>query len=326
MDDPNTVRTIEWYQRFADFETVGQSPLFQAWAFGVADDPAVLDLLYQLPLPKRQPNLFFACARWVGVPLGSYDEFRAFAIENWAALAAEMMVRATQTNEPGRCSLLLPALGMIDGPLAILEVGASAGLCLYPDRYSYSYDGRRFDPETGPSTVLLECATTGNPPIPERMPRIAWRAGLDLNPLDVSNADDVRWLETLIWPEQTERLARIRAAIDIVAADPPRIVQGDAVEGLSALVAEAPADLTLVIIDSVSIVYLMPEPRAKYIEYVTGSGARGISNEGRGIVPSAAEGLPDTGARERSEMVLALDGKALVFTGGHGQRLGWLND
>ena len=52
-----------------------------------------------------------------------------------------MRERRTQTNEPRRCATLLPALAQLDGPLALLEVGASAGLCLYPDRYSYRYDG-----------------------------------------------------------------------------------------------------------------------------------------------------------------------------------------
>ena len=324
MDDPNTIKTAEWYQRFADIEMPGQSLLFEEWARGVAVDADILALLAELPMPKRQPNLLFACARLLGVPLDGYPSFRDFVIANWPALTREMLARATQTNEPRRCALLIPPLGMIDGPIALLEVGASAGLCLYPDRYSYSYDGRRLDPAHGPSGVLLECATTGAPPIPERMPEIAWRAGLDLNPLDVTDADDVRWLETLVWPEQTERLERIRAAMRIVGADPPRIVRGDAVEALPALVAQAPSDLTLVIVDSASIVYLMPEPRVRFIDYVSSIPARWISNEGRGIVPSALAGLPDTGAPDRSEFVLALDGKSIAFTGAHGQRLDWL--
>ncbi|HUZ56387.1 MAG TPA: DUF2332 family protein [Streptosporangiaceae bacterium] len=37
-------------------------------------------------------------------------------------------------------------------------------------------------------------------PLPARVPEISWRAGLDLNPLDVSSDDDVRWLSCLVWP------------------------------------------------------------------------------------------------------------------------------
>lgn len=324
MDDPNVVQTAGWYTRFAEIEAPGQSAIYEAWAYGVADDEAVLELLATLPRPKRQPNLLFACSRLLGCPVASYAELREWLLANWDAVAEQMLARATQTNEPRRCALLLPVLGMIDTPIALLEVGASAGLCLYPDRYSYSYDGRRIDPSGGPSSVLLECETTGNPPIPHSMPEIAWRAGIDLNPLDLSNDDDVIWLETLVWPEQEERRKRIHAAIDIVRAHPPHIVKGDGIDDLPALVAEAPKDLTLVIVDSASIVYMMPEPRARFIEYVSSLPARWISNEGRGIVPSAAAQLPETGARELSEFVLALDGNALAFTGAHGQRLDWL--
>jgi hypothetical protein len=324
VDDGLIGETADWYRRFADIETPGQSAIFETWARGVASDKAILTLLQGLPRPKQQPNLLFACSRLLGCAVGGYREFRDWLIENWDGVSAQMRVRATQTNEPRRSALLIPPLGLIDGPIALIEVGASAGLCLYPDRYSYSYDGRRLDPVDGPSTVLLECAVTGNPPIPERMPEIAWRVGLDLNPLDLTNQDDVTWLETLIWPEQTERLRRIRAAIEIVRAEGVRIVRGDAVDGLPALVAEAPPELTLVIVDSASIVYLMPEPRARFIEYVTSLDARWISNEGRGIVPSAAATLGPPTARDRSEFVLALDGRSIAFTGGHGQRLDWL--
>jgi hypothetical protein len=324
VDDGALGKTADWYRRFADLEAQGQSAIFEAWANGVASDSKILELLQDLPRPKQQPNLLFACARVLGCPLGGYPEFRDWIIGNWDAVCAQMLVRATQTNEPRRCALLIPPLGIIDGPIALIEVGASAGLTLVPDRYSYSFDGRRLDPADGPSTLLLECDTTGDPPIPERMPNIAWRVGLDLNPLDLSDDEDVDWLETLIWPEQHARRERIRAAVDIVRAERPRIVRGDAVDALPALVAEAPPELTLVIVDSASIVYLMPEPRARFIEYVTSLDARWISNEGRGIVPSAAAGLLHTGAPELSEFVLALDGKALAFTGAHGQRLDWL--
>ncbi|HEY5320602.1 MAG TPA: DUF2332 family protein, partial [Galbitalea sp.] len=190
--------------------------------------------------------------------------------------------------------------------------------------YSYDYEGHRIDPVDGRSTVLLECAVTGDPPLPTSVPTIGWRAGIDLNPLDLNSADDSVWLETLIWPEQTERLERIRAAMAIVRADPPRIVRGDATEALPALAAEAPKDATLVIVTSAAIVYLTPENRARFIETVGALDARWISNEGRGIVPSAAEALGSLQPPEPAEFVLALDGQPVAWTGPHGQRLDWI--
>ncbi len=220
--------------------------------------------------------------------------------------------------------MLLPVLARLGGPIALLEVGASAGLCLYPDRYSYSWSGTRLDPQAGESAVLLECAVTGDPPLPSVMPKIVWRAGIDLNPLDVDDPDDRNWLETLIWPEQTERLARIRAAIEIARTDPPRLVRGDALDGLPALVAEAPARATLVIVTSAAIVYMMPRERERFIEVVGSLDAHWISNEGRGIVPAAAEAVGEASPPLPDEFLLALDGHPLAWTGPHGQRLDWM--
>jgi hypothetical protein len=317
-------KTVFWYRWFAQNEAPGRSALFEDWANGVATDTEILELLGELPRPKRQPNLLFACSRLVGCPLAPYAEWREWLITNWPAVSAQMRVRGTQTNEPRRCAVLLPVLAPIEGPIALLEVGASAGLCLYPDRYSYSYDGRRIDPVDGPSTVLLECATTGNPPIPSALPEIVWRAGLDLNPLDLGNRDDTNWLETLIWPEQHERLARIHAAVEIVRVDPPRIVRGDALAGLPALVAEAPANATLVIVTSAAIVYMMPEPRAHFIDYVRSLDVTWISNEGAGIVPAAAAALDGRKAPVGGQMLLAVNEQPKAFTGPHGDRLDWL--
>lgn len=314
----------EWYSRFAVTEARGQSAIYEDWALGVADDPRVLALLAELPRPKQQPNLLFACARLLGSPEAPYALWRDWLLENWDAVRAQMLVRATQTNEPRRCAVLLPVLASIGGPIALLEVGASAGLCLYPDRYSYSYDGHRLDPATGPSTILLECAVTGDPPLPATMPQITWRAGIDLNPLDVTDPEDARWLEALIWPEQNERRARIRSAMEIVRVERPRIVRGDAVDALPALAAEAPRDATLVIVSSASIVYLTPDARARFIRLVGSLDARWISNEGRGIVPAAAAAVGAAAPPVAGEFLLALDEHPLAWTGPHGQRLDWI--
>jgi hypothetical protein len=314
--------TASWYRSFGT--TVGASPSYERICRGIVDDAEVLALIAPLPVPKRQPNLILACARLLGAPLDAYGPWRDWLIANWDAVREQALVRSTQTNEPRRCAILLPALAQIEGPIALLEVGASGGLCLFPDRYSYDWDGTVLDPADGPSDVLLECAVTGNPPLPAAMPEIVWRAGLDLNPIDLTDADAAVWLETLVWPEQTDRLARIRSAMDIVRAERPRIVRGDAVDDLPALAAEAPAGATLVIMNSAAIVYLMPEPRAEYIELVTGMDARWISSEGPGIVPSALAGVGGAIPPEKDEFLLSLDGHPLAWVGPHGQRLDWL--
>ena len=145
----------------------------------------------------------------------------------------------------------LPAAGLI-------EVGASAGLCLLVDRYSYDFGGHRIKavgpiPSNAPTFPCLANATT---PLPRTQPRIAWRAGLDLNPLNVNSEPEMAWLETLVWPGQEHRVHRLRAAIEIARADPPKIHQGNLLSALPAIASTAPSDAQLVIFHTAVLGYV----------------------------------------------------------------------
>ena len=238
----------ERYGRFAGDEAPGRSALYAEWARGVEADPAVQAILARIPDTHRQPPLVFAVTRMLGAEEGPYGSWAEWLRADADAVVDECSRRSVQTNEPLRCAALLPALSGIPGPLALLEVGASAGLCLYPDRYSYRYrGGPDLDPSDGASRVVLESSVTGNPPM--RMPEVVWRAGLDLVPLDAADPEDRRFLLSLVWPGEEGRVARIEAALDIVAADPPLLMRGDATDAgvLESLAAQAPAGVTLVV-------------------------------------------------------------------------------
>ena len=124
------------YVTFADHEARGVSPLYESLARIVAQTAELLELLRSLPRHKQQPNLLFAAYRWVCGTPESPEAFRNQLLERWAEIEPVMLARSTQTNEPARCATLLPVLSRLPQPLALLEVGASAGLCLYPDRYA----------------------------------------------------------------------------------------------------------------------------------------------------------------------------------------------
>src|SRR5690349_12583846 len=127
--------TADWYVDFAERQARGVSPTYERLSRAVAGDDDLLARLETVPPPKRQPNLLFAVVQWLGGPVGDYDDFRAFVTSHWPRVTAELRVRATQTNEIGRSALLLPVLAALPQPLALIEVGASAGLNLYPDKY-----------------------------------------------------------------------------------------------------------------------------------------------------------------------------------------------
>ncbi|MEU5561704.1 DUF2332 domain-containing protein [Micromonospora musae] len=303
------------YADFAARELRGVSRAYERLALAISEDDELLDLLGTLPPAKRQPNLLFGVVRLLGGPVGDPAAFHDFVVTHWLAVAAELRVRATQTNEAGRCAVLLPLLAALPQPLALLEVGASAGLCLYPDRYAYRYGDRRL----GAGEPVLECTADGLVP-PTRLPEVVWRAGLDLNPLDVTDPADVAWLDALIWPEHAHRRERLRAATAVAAAEPPLLVRGDLVDDLPALAAEAPAAATLVVFHT-SVLYQVPRPRRDaFVDLVRGLPGHWISNEAPDVLPY--DGLPDP-PDAGLHNVLALDGTPLAWSRGHGQSMLW---
>jgi hypothetical protein len=317
--------TAERYRAFADVEARGMSASYEEWAHGVADDPDTIALIDQLPPPRRQPNLVFSAARFQGAPTAPYHLFREWLHAHWIEVRATALTHATQTNEAGRCALHVPALAGIDGPLALLEVGASAGLCLYPDRYSYRYPGHPpLDPDDGESTVVLDCDASGPVPVPSRLPEVAWRGGIDLNPLDVRHADDLAWLDALVWPEHDDRRQRLRAAAAIVAADPPTIVAGDLNEKLRELAAEVPADATLVVFHTAVLAYLDEASRARFAETIRGLPGHWLSVEARSITPGIR--VRDDVENDSTDFVLALDGVQHAWAQPHGRAIRWVPD
>ena len=318
--------TAETYQDFGRRQAAGSSPVLSDWATSVAADPEVLALVDTLPEPKRQPNLVLAAARWHGADPGPYDGLRRVLLDRWHAVRATVLARATQTNEVGRCAVLLPVLAALPGPLALLEVGASAGLCLHPDRYSYRYsDGTSLDPDDGPSPVLLSCAVEGPAPLPAALPEVVWRGGVDLNPLDVRDDDAMRWLETLVWPEHDDRRDRLTAAVGLARADPPTLVRGDLNEALPALVETVPAGATLVVFHSAVLAYLADDDRARFTAAVRDLPGHWVSNEGPRVLPDLVRADPPAGsAVGPAPFVLALDGEQVAWSEGHGRALHWL--
>jgi hypothetical protein len=245
------------------------------------------------------------------------DAFRDFTVASWAVIEPEIRARATQTNEAGRCAVLMPVLATLPQPLALLEVGASAGLCLYPDRYGYRYGDRL----VGSGEPVLECELTGTAP-PDEPPEVVWRAGLDLNPLDVTDPADVAWLEALIWPEHAHRRARLRAAAAVAAADPPLLVRGDLVDDLPALAARAPAEATLVVFHTSVLYQVSPDRRAAFVDVVRDLPAHWIANESPRVL--GLEGLPDP-PWDSAVHLLTLDRKPLAWCRPHGQGMSWLS-
>jgi hypothetical protein len=320
----------EWiaarYRHFAELEAPGRSPLYVRIATAVAADRYAIEFLARLPPAKWQPNLLFGTVRYLYGTAAGPDEFLELLRAHGDEIAALMSVRATQTNEPARCATLLPVLARLPPPLALLEVGASAGLCLLPDCYAYDYGpAGTISPAraVGTEPPVFRCRAGPATPVPDRNVEVSWRAGLDLHPVDLHRDADVRWLEALVWPGEEYRIPTLRAACAIARADPPGVVVGDLRTDLPALAAQAPADATLVVFHTAVLGYLDdPGERAALGRLVAGLGAVWISNEPPGVVA----GVPEEVLRERppgDDFLLCVDGRATAWTDGHGTWIDW---
>ena len=157
----------------------------------------------------------------------------------WPALAAafethrdpirEHLNRPVQTNETGRAAPMLGGLLMIAQrtglPVRLLELGASAGLNLLVDRFRYDVTVNGGPPRTlgdPASPVRFDQPWEGLPPVDLTAPlEIAERAGCDPRPIDAADPDGRLTLASYVWPDHTERLARLRGALELAAAQRP---------------------------------------------------------------------------------------------------------
>ena len=197
-------------------------------------------------------------------PRGAGPALEAFCAEHEPALAHLIETRLVQTNHVQRSLALRLGLAAIrrhtSTAVHLVEIGASAGLNLRYDRYGYRVGGETFG-DTG-SPVQLSARWIGDSSVPDldAVPRVLDVTGIDLHPLDAANVDDRRWLEALVWPENREQAELLSAALDLVAADPPRLLAGDAVDLCPAVDAELPPGEPVVVFHSATRIHV-PVPR-----------------------------------------------------------------
>ena len=291
MNDPPRIKRR--YRQFADAECKGYSDIYYELSRAVSEDDEVVGFISEMP--EIQPNLFFASIQLLTGPEGvprTGSELRDFVHRRGLEIGEVMRSRHTQTNEVGRCAVLLPALP--SGPLALLEVGASAGLCLLLDQFHYELGSTRVGDASSP--VHLRCAIAGPVPLPSEMPQVVWRRGLDIDPIDVHDDDAVRWLLACVYPDHRERRRRLDAAIGLARARRPVVGTGDLVDDLPAALAEVPDDAQLVVFHSAVLTYVKADRRQAFAGVLADASRKRdivwLSNEPPGVVPEVAALAP----------------------------------
>jgi len=182
--------------------------------------------------------------------------------------------RAPQTNETARSIALLPAfleLGKDGAPLHMLELGASAGLNLYWDKFEYDARGWSWRGGRGPriTTQWEGSAPTYLGPL-----NVASRAGCDLQPLDIRNAGERARLRAYIWADQFTRLARFDESVSVALAAQTRVDAADAADWIGAKLEEPLKDGVTVVYHSVFQQYLSDSAQSAIEAAIEAASAR----------------------------------------------------
>lgn len=301
-------------------------PLYRSICAGCADDDQVASLLLAAQPGQRRPVLFLAAlhdlvlrrpdlsaARWypsvVGpdaVPEGDpWPDIRATVLDHAETLRHVIATRATQTNEVNRCvyvaALLHRACADVPhAPVALLELGASAGLLLNIDRYRLSVTaahGQHILGEPG-SDVRCEGRDDSADPTTWVLPQIAARVGLDRAPITADDTEALRWLQACLWPDEPGRVERFVAATSYLRRDAPDLITGDIVDDLRTAaertLSAAGGQAHLVVMSSWAVTYVKRDRRAQIVGILGDVAARAgaavswVSAEPLGCVP----GLP----------------------------------
>jgi hypothetical protein len=214
-------------------------------------------------------------------------------------------------------------------------VGCSAGLDLIVDRVGITYStGQSMGDPSSP--VQLSSSIVRDRPVPPRaMPEVVARVGVDVDPLDVTDADDARWLRACLWPDQPERVARLEAEMALARTDPPLLLRGDAVDVLPDAVARVPADALPVVTTTWALSHFPLERRLRFLhrldEAAGGRAVAWVSAEGVGVAPA----IPTLGDRRASGHSIigvalfdrsALRAEAVGRCWSQGRWLAWLGD
>ena len=319
--DPQVVARLQ--ARFDQFarHAVADDPLYAALTAAAAQRGDWVALLAAAPAAQQLPMLWLAALQDRVMELVAADERPSLAeyyesvggarapdpalagqVDDFIAanrdlLTARMATRSTQTNEIGRCAVLWPVLQSLAAQtgqrrIALLDVGCSAGLNLGVDRWRYRYvdDASGATIATSPAdrdprAPEITCRVlAGARPASEAVPEIVSRLGIDVKPIAVDDAVEVRWLRACLWPHDAERRARFDAAVAIARAQHwPLTASTDAAAAIDDWLATLPGDATPVVFNSWVLAYFDKPLLGDHVRRLLAAVAR------RGVVWISAE-------------------------------------
>ena len=291
--------------------------------FGSALALRLLGAVHRIVLEGRAPDLA-ALYPSMGGAAKAGDPVPAFlaTLRDHEDEVARRLADGVQTNEVGRSAVLIGGYAAVAErsglPLRVLEVGASAGLNLRFDHYAYD-TGRQVlgDPD---SPVRFSGVWEGEPPELPTDIAVAGRRGCDRNPLDPTTEEGRLTLLSYVWPDQTERIARLEAAIEVARRVPVTVDAADAATWVEEQLAEPRPGVATVVVHSIVLQYLPPERRRRFRAALDEAGRAATDD-----APVAWLRMEPAGERAELRLTSWPSGheELLAAAGYHGQPIWW---
>jgi hypothetical protein len=197
----------------------------------------------------------------------AWDALRALAADRPAEFRSGLY-RPVQTNEVGRSAALICGFLYVAEftqlPLALLEIGASAGLNLRWDHFRY--DAPRWT--WGDPTAALTLTTITDPPPFNTLVTVVERAGCDAAPVDPTTEEGRLTLVSYVWADQVERLKLLRAGLEVARRVPATVERRKAVEWTREQLANRRSDATTIVYHSVVWDYLTNDEQVELTEVI----------------------------------------------------------
>jgi len=306
------------YRRFGEVDAAGT--LYERVAVALSESDEALRAIEAAPARKRHPPVILAAlhdlaldgrAPALAAPYAPADGDAAAGaaiatlLGMTDAVVAVAVRRQPRTDETCRGAVLYPAVAEAAhrvgaAAIGLIDVGCSAGLNLDVDRVGVTYsNGQSLGDPSSP--VQLSASVVGGRPLPMRtLPQVVARVGVDLDPVDVTDRDDARWLRACVPPDQPDRAARLDAELALAATAPPLLLRGDVVEVLPDALARVPVDALPVVTSTWALSRLPLESRLRFLHRrdaaATDRAVAWVSVEGVGVAPS----IPTFGDRRAS--------------------------
>ena len=314
----------EVYRRFGE-SAAATSPLYERVALALSGSEEALRAIAAAPSRRRNPTAILAALHDLALAGRAPELAAAYAARDGDAAASAAIdallritdaagrrpLRADETgghtvrrrtplaDETGRHTVLYPAVAeaarrMGASAVGLIDVGRPAGLNLNVDRVGIAYDNGQSSGDPA-SPVQRSASIVGGRPVPSgAVPEVVARVVVDRDPVDVTDAEDARWLRACLPPEQG---AALEAEIALV--DPPLLLAGDPVETLPAAFTHVPADALPVVTTTWALSALPLESRLRFLHRLDEAARRPVawvSVEGVGVAPS----VPTLGDRRAS--------------------------